>query len=87
MHPVLIASSAMALVVAGCATQDPDPFTSEGTSVYFTMECVAKADGECVKFTCKADATSDCAGFANGCVDGGNHYSGTSDGGACSKVL
>ncbi len=32
-------------------------------------------------------STSDCAGFANGCVQGENHYSGTAEGGSCSKVL
>jgi hypothetical protein len=56
--------------------------------VPFQQECVAKdAEGGCLKYTCKADQASDCAGFANGCVRGGNHYAGTAEGGACSKVL
>jgi hypothetical protein len=65
-----------------------DPFAGGTTSVPFQQECVAKdAEGGCLKYTCKADQASDCAGFANGCVRGGNHYAGTAEGGACSKML
>ena len=58
------------------------------TPVNFTHECLAKdANGGCLKYTCKQDSTTDCSGFANGCVKGDNHYSGTAEGGSCSKVL
>jgi hypothetical protein len=88
MHRVLLALSATALVVAGCAARDPDPFMPGDTPINFIHECVAKdANGGCLKYTCKTDSTSDCAGFANGCVRGGNHYPGTAEGGSCSKVL
>jgi hypothetical protein len=91
MRRVLVGLAATALVAAGCAVrsgQDPDPFRPGDTPINFTHECVAKdANGGCLKYTCKQDSTSDCSGFANGCVKGGNHYSGTAEGGSCSKVL
>ena len=91
MRLLLLTLSATALVATACTTrpgESTDPFTVGDTSLPFTMECVAKdANGGCLKFTCKQNAESDCAGFANGCVRGGNHYAGTSEGGACSKVL
>ena len=91
MHRLLLCSAASALLLAGCAAgpgDSADPFAGGTTSVPFQQECVAKdAEGGCLKYTCKADQASDCAGFANGCVRGGNHYAGTAEGGACSKVL
>ena len=91
MRLLLLALSATALLASACASrpeQNLDPFTSDVTSLPFQQECVAKdANGGCLKYTCKADAASDCSGFANGCVHGGNYYAGSSEGGACSKVL
>jgi hypothetical protein len=57
--------------------------------VFATTECVSThPDGvQCNKKTCKADETSDCKQFANACLDSGHHYAGTSEGGACSRVL
>ena len=78
------------LVLAGCGSRsadNPDPFRNDATVVYFTSTCTAKANDECVQYTCKQDDKTDCSGFANGCVKGGNHYAGTQEGGKCTKVL
>ena len=56
--------------------------------IYATTECVAgNPDGKrCDKKTCKADKDSDCQEFAKGCLEYGNHYNGTAEGGTCSRV-
>lgn len=80
----------MVLLLTACQTggDDPDPFTAVGGALPFKQECVARDEqGGCLKYTCRKDDESDCSGFANGCVKGGNHYAGTAEGGACSKVL
>jgi hypothetical protein len=91
MRLLFLALSVTALVTTACASrpgQSSDPFAGGTTSVPFEQECVAKdAQGGCLKFACKANKESDCSGFANGCVLGGNYYSGTREGGSCSKVL
>jgi hypothetical protein len=92
MRLLLLTLTVTALVATACATrpgQGYDPFDPGSiTSLPFEQECVAKdAQGGCLKYTCKANKESDCSGFANGCVKGGNYYSGTSEGGSCSKVL
>ena len=59
------------------------------TVVYATTECTApNSDGvRCNKKTCKQDKESDCQEFAKGCLEYGNYYQGTSEGGACSRVV
>jgi len=86
----LLLICAAPLVLAGCGSRsgdNPNPFKNGSTVVYFTSTCTAKANDECVQYTCKQDDKSDCSGFANGCVKGGNHYAGTQEGGKCTKVL
>jgi hypothetical protein len=62
---------------------------SKGTVIYATTECVSPhPDGvQCNKKTCKTDAESDCSDFASKCLSNDHHYSGTNDGGTCSRVL
>ena len=48
------------------------------------------ADGSCVQNECKqgpGGETFDCASFAALCVDAGEHWSGTKEGGKCTKVI
>lgn len=94
MNLPLNAIIAGTLVLTGCdASRDPhakDPFAnvSDSGSIRRTMTCEARdAAGNCLKNTCKADDRGDCATFAGYCVDAGEHWSGTKEGGSCSKVL
>lgn len=56
-----------------------------------TFQCTSKnADGSCNVNECKqgpGGATFDCASFAAACVDAGHHWSGTKEGGKCTRVL
>lgn len=56
-----------------------------------TFQCTSKnADGSCNVNECKqgpGGATYDCASFAAACVDAGHHWSGTKEGGKCTRVL
>ena len=64
---------------------------TEGGSSARTFECTSKnADGTCNVNECKqgpGGATFDCASFAAACVDAGHHWSGTKEGGKCTRVL
>ena len=65
---------------------------SEGTGTASrTFQCTSKnADGTCNVNECKqgpGGATYDCASFAAACVDAGHHWSGTKEGGKCTRVL
>ena len=70
-----------------------DVFTqrTEGGSSSRTFECTSKnADGTCNVNECKqgpGGATFDCASFAAACIDAGHHWSGTKEGGKCTRVL
>ena len=94
MNLPLSAILAATLVLAGCdARRDPlatDPLGNVQASeaVGRTMTCEARdANGNCLKNTCKADAAGDCATFAGYCVNAGEHWSGTKEGGSCTMVL
>ncbi|HET9338862.1 MAG TPA: hypothetical protein VFQ55_07680 [Casimicrobiaceae bacterium] len=60
-------------------------------SIARTFECLAKdANGNCLQNQCKQGPGGkefDCAGFARDCVNAGEHWSGTKEGGKCTKVL
>ena len=67
----------------------PDgPSTGESAR---TFECTQRGpNNECLQNVCKqgpGGATFDCASFAAACVDAGEHWSGTKEGGKCTKVL
>ena len=70
-----------------------DVFTqrTEGGTSERTFECTSKnADGTCNVNECKqgpGGATFDCASFAAACIDAGQHWSGTKEGGKCTRVL
>lgn len=93
MNFPLHAIVASTLFLAGCdANRDPleaNPLGNQGSeAVGRTMTCEARdANGNCLKNTCKADDKGDCATFAGYCVNAGEHWSGTREGGSCSKVL
>jgi hypothetical protein len=89
---------AVIIVTAGCSpSSEPKGGdvlgTQNSTVVYATTECTVKnpngTEGVdyCNVKTCKKDAASDCKVFAGACLDTGHHYSGTSDGGTCTRVL
>ena len=94
---------ALLTTLAGCAGEgnqksisfDPniDVFSDRpesGTSSR-TFTCTSKnADGTCNVNECKqgpGGATFDCASFAAACVNAGEHWSGTKEGGKCTRVL
>ncbi len=53
-----------------------------------TLSCDYKNDaGECMKSSCKKDADSNCAAFAQACINYPAYYQGSADGGSCSKIL
>ena len=64
--------------------------TTTGSSAR-TFECLSKnADGSCNVNQCKAGPggfTHDCASYAAACVNAGEHWSGTKEGGKCTRVL
>ncbi|MEZ5314063.1 MAG: hypothetical protein R2862_10660 [Thermoanaerobaculia bacterium] len=64
---------------------------SDGGSIRRTFECTQRApDGSCLQNKCTqgpGGATFDCASFATACVEAGEHWSGTKEGGVCTKVL
>jgi len=86
---------ALVLLLGGCETgpeaENVDVLSQDtgGQVVFATTECVsAHPDGQqCNKKTCKEDQASDCKQFAGACIESGHHYSGTAEGGTCSRVL
>jgi hypothetical protein len=85
---------ALALLSA-CATRSVSPGSvmeaaSTGTSAR-TLECLNKnADGTCNVKQCTQGPGGpeyDCAGYAADCVNAGQHWSGTKEGGKCTRVL
>ena len=94
MNLPLKAIVAATFLLAGCDRRhDPqqgDPLgnTQDSEAVGRILTCEAKdAEGNCLKKTCKADDRGDCATYAGYCIDAGEHWSGTREGGTCSKVL
>lgn len=84
---------ALMSATAACARMPgkggPDVLAGEsGAVVYATTKCeVGNPDGvRCDKKTCKADEKGDCKAFAAGCLEYGNYYQGSADGGTCSRV-
>jgi hypothetical protein len=73
-----------------------DVFTGEPDGGGFsarTLTCTKEVNGQCLQKTCEAsskntpDVPFDCASYAAACVDAGEHWSGTKDGGTCTRVL
>jgi len=58
------------------------------TPIFKTTQCtVPNSDGvRCNVKTCKADQASDCAVFADRCVQSGHNYSGGKDSGTCTRT-
>jgi len=86
-------------LLGGCASKYVEPAnvfqTTTGTSGR-TLECTSKAaDGSCnvKKCTQSTEGMSeygvpyDCASYAAACVEGGQSWSGTKEGGKCTRVL
>jgi hypothetical protein len=91
MKPLLLLVLALALL-NGCQTYgNVMETTSSGGTSARTFECLSKnADGSCNVNQCKqgpGGATFDCGSFAAACVDAGQHWSGTKEGGKCTRVL
>jgi hypothetical protein len=91
MYRVLLASTLLAVLTGrsgmrGVKVLDVD---NGPTPVFKTTKCtVPNSDGvSCNVKTCKADDASNCGSFATACMDSGHHYSGTNDGGTCTRVL
>ena len=58
-----------------------------------TLTCTKEIDGQCMQKTCKQSSQNvpevpfNCASYAAACVDAGEHWSGTKEGGTCTRVL
>jgi hypothetical protein len=69
-----------------------DPDADAGAAAR-TLECTKEVDGECVQKTCAASSDNvpevphGCAEYAAHCVNYGHHWSGTREGGTCTRVL
>jgi hypothetical protein len=93
MSPRLQSLLVTALILGACGPQEPskvDPMniTGDTGTLGRTLTCEAKdSAGNCLKKSCKKDSEGDCRTYAGYCLDAGHHWSGTSDGGACSRVL
>lgn len=87
----LLSAAAVSLLLGGCASMhnanvmDVD---NGSTPVFKTTRCtVPNDDGvRCNVKTCKADQASDCAIFADRCVQSGHSYSGTKESGTCTRT-
>ena len=95
MKTTLLALGCALSLLCGCATKGENfgnvlQTTTKATSDR-TFECLNKnADGTCNVNQCTqgpGGATFDCASFAAACVDAGQHWSGTKEGGKCTRVL
>jgi hypothetical protein len=58
-----------------------------------TLTCTKEINGQCMQKTCKQssqnvpEVPADCASYAAACVNAGEHWSGTKEGGTCTHVL
>ena len=82
------------LLLSGCAGRqksklDPLVQISGDKAIAKTTQCtVPNSDGvRCNVKTCKQDQESDCSEFAANCIASGHQYSGTREGGTCTRVL
>ena len=90
MNRMLPAAIAL-LLLGGCSSMhgvnvmDVD---NGPTPVFKTTRCtVPNDDGvRCNVKTCKADQASDCAIFADRCVQSGHSYSGSKESGTCTRT-
>lgn len=90
--PSVFCALGIMLAMSGCETEpraDREVLDQDtgGRVVFATTECVTpNADGvRCDKKTCKKDAESNCAYFAERCLATGHEYSGTTDEGTCTR--
>lgn len=81
-------------LLGGCTPKGDvfgDVATTTGGSSARQFECLSKnADGTCNVNQCTAGPggfTHDCASYAAACVNAGEHWSGTKEGGKCTRVL
>ena len=88
----LIASIALMLMLNACGKplKIDDVFASnQSGSAGYKFECVGgeNPDGTCrVKSRCTKVADSDCTLIAKACIDTGNYWEGTREGGTCTRV-
>jgi hypothetical protein len=92
MHILFLVGPVSLLMLAACTVapkQTVDPFTDYGKPTpYFEMQCTKNAsNGDCLQASCKADKDSDCTNFVSGCFRNDGAYSGTAEGGLCTKIL
>ncbi len=90
MHRVAFAAMLL-LVLSGCSSMRGVMLmevANRSTKVSKTTNCtVPNADGvRCNVKTCKADTASDCAIFADRCVESGHSYSGSKESGTCTRT-
>jgi hypothetical protein len=58
-----------------------------------TLTCTKEIDGQRMQKTCKQSSQNvpevpfNCASYAAACVNAGEHWSGTKEGGTCTRVL
>jgi hypothetical protein len=94
---------AVLMTLAGCGgdrnlksvTFDPTigVFSDQQTGVGFSgrvLTCTKEIDGKCMQKECKqgeGGPSYDCASYAAACVEAGEHWSGTKEGGKCTRVL
>jgi hypothetical protein len=84
-------------LLLGCDTKSEtfgnvmETTTATSGSTARTFECQSKnADGSCNVKQCTqgpGGATFDCASYASACVNAGHQWSGTKEGGKCTRVL
>ena len=94
---------AVLMTLTGCGgdrnlksvTFDPniDVFSDQQGGVGFSgrvLTCTKEIDGKCMQKECKqgeGGPSFDCASYAAACVEAGEHWSGTKEGGKCTRVL
>jgi hypothetical protein len=94
---------AVLMMLTGCGgdqslksvTFDPNigVFSDQQDGVGFAgrvLTCTKEIDGKCMQKTCKqgeGGPSFDCASYAAACVGAGEHWSGTKEGGTCTRVL
>jgi hypothetical protein len=60
-----------------------------------TLNCTKEIDGTCMQKTCRQSTDGmadygvpyDCGSYAAACINAGEHWSGTKEGGTCTRVL
>ncbi|MGD9544355.1 MAG: hypothetical protein AB7F41_05010 [Methylocystis sp.] len=101
--PAYAVAFAALMTLAGCSgdrnvksvTFDPNigVFSDRQDGVGFSgrvLTCTKEIDGQCMQKECKqgeGGPSFDCASYAAACVGAGEHWSGTKEGGTCTRVL